>query len=279
MANQLVSEIVGNTDVCIAEFERACKALIETKYILADKKISALLQVIAKHQNLYSLIDGCMQGFDFKSAFHTAQIEIGNTVGLGMPRKRRDLIAFVFCLLLSFDTGQTDLRKFLHTFYYNGTSPSEEFEIFVRQAVVPFCTSILKEYFSASGNAGGAAVGAAHQAVAQEQAYDDYGITYDGTEPVEMPTQLDDTAIASILSSTREIIGIVARDAILSMPDREELLLMCEAFEQAVQIGAFKAIRTMYIALKYTIKCSPIIRRLEIQSANLENLLTTYGLN
>jgi hypothetical protein len=78
--------------------------------------------------------------------------------------------------------------------------------------------------------------------------------------PAERNVGLDRLAIDSLSEVVREIIGIVARDSTISAREREELMLVCEGFEQAVTIGAEKAIRTMYIGLKYTLQCSPLAR-------------------
>ena len=307
-------EIMEASDDSTIDFEKACYDLIHTRYILADKKISGLLQQIAKNKNLYALIANCMQDFDFKSVFNQAKAAGGDGRALVLPTECKKIIAFVFCLLLSFDTNQTDFKKFLHTFYHSVEGPNAEFEKFAHHVIVPFCASVFKAYFQeaetpASEYAQPAPASAPlvtnslvptqhttqeHQisptTLPQEYATTtDYGtianVTQDITEPylqdaaTYIDTSLDALAIQSLGICAREIIGIVSRDSTLAMVDREELLLVCEAFEQAISLAAAKPIRTMYIALKYTVRCSPLVRQLEIQCDDLERLMQEYGLD
>ena len=280
-----IFDIQASGDEGLMEFESACRELVNTKYILADKKISALLKIIAKNKNLYALIANCALGFDFKAEFAAAKTQ--GAKGLMLPQERKKLIAFVFCLLLSFDTNQTDLKKFLNTFYFSPLGPSTEFETFSHQAIIPFSTAVNKAYYAEAE-----APVYVQSSPPQQPMYSTPPINTQGkilSKPYEDETVaepavsqdggLDMLAIASLLQSAREFIGIVARDSGLSMQEREELLLVLEAFEQAITLGAKKPIRTMYIALKYTIRCSPMVRQLEIQCDNLERLIQEYNLD
>jgi len=296
-------------DDCLVEFEAAARDLINTKYILADKRVSFLLQTIAKNKNLYALVKNCLQGFDFKAAFAEAKID-GNR-GLNLPTERKNLVAFVFCLLLSFDTNQTDFKKFLHTFYFSSLGPGAEYELFASHVLVPFSEAVSKAYCQEAEAPAYAAPPPPHnnqsysqpqnqsysqshyeQQASSAQSYSQtYGQVFSAPADDEQLIKdedmaslkenngLDQLAIASLQQSAREMIGIVARDSSLSMTEREELLLVCEAFEQAITLGATKPIRTMYIALKYTIRCSPLVRQLEIQCDNLDRLIQEYNLD
>ena len=298
-------------DECLVEFESACQELIHTKYILAEKKISLLLQTIAKHKNLYALISNCVQDFDFKHELEIAKAAASGR-GLVLPQERKKLVAFVFCLLLSFDTNQTDFKKFLHTFYFEAQGPGTEYERFASEAIGAFSQAVASLYYKeadeplykaappppppnqetvytqtreqqnyaqtlyAQTMTADSIYSAPH--VASVPFDENLQATYHQTAEMSQ-AELDNLAIASLLTSAREMIGIVARDSTLTLQEREELLLVCEAFEQAITLGIEKAIRTMYIALKYTIRCSPMVRQLEIQSDNLERLMQEYDLD
>jgi len=283
-------------DEGLVEFESAARELVNTKYILADKKISILLQTIAKNKNLYALIANCVQGFDFKLEFNNAKTE--GAKGLTLPTERKKLIAFVFCLLLSFDTNQTDLKKFLNTFYFSPLGPSSEFESFAHQAIIPFSQAITKAYYAEAEAPPYAAPPPKTETLYQHTQSNQYhntqgkiysephvetvkidSVPYSESQVVLQDSGLDMLAVASLLQSARELIGIIARDSSLNLKEREELLLVCEAFEQAITLGAKKPIRTMFVALKCTLRCSSIVRQLEIQMDNLERLIQEYNLD
>jgi hypothetical protein len=268
------------SDDCVAEFERACSELSVAKYILAEQKIAQLLQVIAKSKNLYALMGACMQGFDFGAEL----IKAKTPQGLVAPSEPKKQIAFVFCLLLSIDTKQTDFEKFLHTFYGGEDNANAEFSEFARQVILPFRKNVAGMYYAeadapafnpAPAQTGGQTAPPPTGSAPPLPAMRETAVTAD---PMTR-TELDELKIRSLSDVAREIIGIVARDSSISSKNREELMLVLEAFEQAVQIGAEKAIRTMYIALKYTLKSSPLARQLEVQYDDLERLIAEYDLD
>jgi len=312
---------------CLDEFKDACSELVGTKYILAEKKIGAVLQIIAKSRRLYALIAGCMEGFDFSAELSAAkQLDRNGVPVLVLPGERKTGIAFVFCLLLSFDTGQTDFKRFLHTFYCSLESANAEFSDFASAVIVPFCDDVVNLYIAEAGNAFknaglqeprnkgcDAVVPASSQAVQQPYgavgglnslSASSFGVGQAGLlEPSVFPTdkppqesqnaqdfgaslrpapaqctpgtKSDDGDIAalSMITCAKEVIGIAARDPSMDAREREELLLVCEAFIQAVRFGAEKPIRTMYIALKNTVRCSSIAKKLGTQAGDLERIM------
>ncbi|MCL2062419.1 MAG: hypothetical protein FWH03_07355 [Firmicutes bacterium] len=278
---QSLYDIMDDSDECIVEFERACAELASAKYILAEKKISALLQVIAKSKNLYALIGACMQDFDFAAELKHAKTQNG----LMLPASRKKQIAFVFCLLLSFDTNQTDFKKFLHTFYANPDGANSEFSDFCKRIIVPFYANVKKAYFAEADEPNSAPkqdsfghVSYPHMQSQPENA-NPLENAFSESKPAPAQSALNSLALTSLGEAAREIIGIAARDSQIPIKEREEILLVCEGFAQAVQLGQEKAIRTMYIALKNTIRCSPMARQLEVQSEGLAQLITEYSLD
>ena len=137
------------------EFLIACDDLINSKYILAEGKIAALLQKIAISKPTYALFESVLQGFDFNYEFTLAKRR--NAVGaytLVLPSDDRRLAALVFCLLLEFDTTSCDLQSFLDVYYY-GDTPANEFAMFVRDMIVPFKQAISSLYYDGGVLSGG----------------------------------------------------------------------------------------------------------------------------
>lgn len=125
----------------------ACDELINAKVILAETKVSVLLQKIAESKKAYELFDEVLKGFDFNYEFTLAKRR--NAVGaytLVLPSDVRRLAALVFCLLLEFDTTSCDLQSFLDVYFY-GDTPANEFATFVRDMIVPFKEAISALYY------------------------------------------------------------------------------------------------------------------------------------
>ena len=133
----------------------ACDELINAKVILAETKVSVMLQKIAESKKAYSLLDDVLKGFDFNYEFTLAKRR--NAVGaytLVLPSDDRRLAALVFCLLLEFDTTSCDLQSFLDVYYY-GDTPANEFAMFVRDMIVPFKQAISSLYYDGGVLSGG----------------------------------------------------------------------------------------------------------------------------
>ena len=128
-----------------AAFEQvlaACDELIDAKLILAETKVSALLQRIAASKKAYELLDAVLKGFDFNYEFNLAkQKNALGTYSLTLPGDDRRLAAFVFCLLLEFDTTSCDLQSFLDVYFYS-ENPTKSFESFINEMIVPFKQSL-----------------------------------------------------------------------------------------------------------------------------------------
>lgn len=147
--NKTFYDIMDTTDKSIYDFDLFCDEMVASKYILADRKISQILKCIAGSRKLYDIIDNCMQGFDFGVALARSKNQDENGINYLIPPKNRShQIAFVFCLLFSFDTNQTDFKMFLHTFYYHPSNPNIEFSDFTAHLIMPFKANILKEFNS-----------------------------------------------------------------------------------------------------------------------------------
>lgn len=87
----------------------------------------------------------------------------------------------------------------------------------------------------------------------------------------------DELTLASLEQVTSETMGIVSRDPELGTVEREELMLVLDAFNQAVAFKERKSIRVMYIALKNTLKVTDEQHKLEDQCVNLRNLVRELG--
>src|SRR5574344_432748 len=93
----------------ISQFVDSCDDMINGKFILADVKITKILNMIAGSEELYRYISECMTGFDFSREFHRAELK--NNLNGGefiTPSDPQKLVAFVFCLLVECDAKRID---------------------------------------------------------------------------------------------------------------------------------------------------------------------------
>ncbi len=115
------------------EFLFACSDLKNSKYILAESKITALLKAVADNKQLYSMFAAALYGFDYSEVF--GECVSDNTFVL--PSDPKIAIAMVFRILVDIDGGKMTLRNFLEAYFYS-ESINESFARFVLEVIVPF---------------------------------------------------------------------------------------------------------------------------------------------
>ena len=97
----------------ISAFVKACDKMIESKYILVDKRIADVLKSIAECKPVYNLIAECMINFNFDKLFKSATMENEFMI----PEDPKDLVAFVFCLFNCLDDKKININDLLMRFY------------------------------------------------------------------------------------------------------------------------------------------------------------------
>lgn len=120
----LLEKIQTNTQASIKEFENSCDELANAKYIIAEAKISKVLQSIVANTKLYTLMGQVCNGFDpiYVLNMHAAKTEDGNNTVLP-PSDEPLCVGFVFRLLYLLDTekpkpgNERILMDFLSRYY------------------------------------------------------------------------------------------------------------------------------------------------------------------
>ncbi len=128
--------------VKIERFLTVCNELIGGKFILADTKIGELLKIVASSNELTDLFSAVTERFDYveaKNAYLRFPAYKGSAHGAAyLPAERGDLLAFVFCLLVDFDSGTMRLNDFLLRYFYEDGSYTASYAIFVDRMIRPF---------------------------------------------------------------------------------------------------------------------------------------------
>ncbi len=126
----------------ISEFLESCNALMECDYRMAGGKIREILQKIARSRELTELFTAVTKGFHYAAArrdYLRYPAAPGTSRGVAyLPAERKDVLAFVFCLMVEFDAGTMELDDFLLRYFYVDGSYTASFLVFTDRVVKPF---------------------------------------------------------------------------------------------------------------------------------------------
>ena len=119
----------------LAKFKEKTDALVNSKYLFAEREISEVLKVIAGSRMLYELFEYVTEGFDYET-FKSVCFSKGNAVKL--PKKDEDLLALCFLLLVEIDGGRISLDELCDEYFSSGGSAQGKYSQFVLAVVIPF---------------------------------------------------------------------------------------------------------------------------------------------
>ena len=122
----------------INRFESRMDDLLSSNYILADKKITAVLQSVTASKLFYGLISFCAEGFDYEQAFARA-FRDGRFF---CPGTDKELIALGFCLLGDFDSKRIDLFKLIEN-YFPADNYDKSYKAFCSEFLLPFKNAVI----------------------------------------------------------------------------------------------------------------------------------------
>lgn len=118
---------------------------IDSQYILADVKIVNLLKTIATSPTLLALFKNCLTDFDYESAKKQYLIKSPFAQDKGefiMPKTSRELLAFIFNVLVDIDAGNINLSEFLDKYFYIDGSAYSAYSSFLNAMIKPFRNSV-----------------------------------------------------------------------------------------------------------------------------------------
>ena len=119
---------------------------IDAKYILADIKIVNLLKAIAGSDTLLAIFKNCLDGFDYESAKKAylidSKFKSENRGEFVLPSNTRELLAFIFNLLLKIDAKEIELSDFLSRYFFEDGSYSGSYSAFINAVIKPFKNAV-----------------------------------------------------------------------------------------------------------------------------------------
>jgi len=116
-------------------FVDACQELKNSKIILADAKVSAILRSIVSNPTLVEVVGETLVGYNFLNELENLSRSQDNKY---LPSEPRKIIAFVFSLLSEIDARRLDLQEFVDQ-YCKADTLLESFGIFNNELIDPFC--------------------------------------------------------------------------------------------------------------------------------------------
>ena len=127
-------------------FVERADEFIESKYILADIKIVNLLKVIASSETLLALFKNCLTDFDYfeaqKKYLVKNRFQGGNKGEFVLPPNSRELLAFIFNVLVDIDAKNIELGEFINKYFFVDGSFSSGYDAFINAMIKPFRNSV-----------------------------------------------------------------------------------------------------------------------------------------
>lgn len=120
--------------------------LVGGKYILADIKIVNLLKAIAASDTLLALFKNCLDEFDYEAAkkkyLIRSQYLSADKGEFILPPNSRELLAFIFNVLMDIDGKRIVLSEFLDKYFYEDGSCCASYTAFINAMIKPFRNTI-----------------------------------------------------------------------------------------------------------------------------------------
>lgn len=119
---------------------------INSKYILADLKIVNLLKSIAASDTLVALFKNCLTNFDYFEAQKKYLVKspyLSQDKGeFVIPPNSRELLAFVFNVLVDIDAKRINMSEFISKYFYVDGSFASGYDAFINSMIKPFRNSV-----------------------------------------------------------------------------------------------------------------------------------------
>ncbi len=130
-----------NEEIGLQEFNYAIESMLNSKYILIDRKISDILHAVVDSKAVYNVIARAMINFDF---VYEWKLATQNKSFIDFPEDRSKRIAFIFCLLNNMDNRNIDATYLLESFFSFNT-PFKPYELFCKMVIEEFRALIFDE--------------------------------------------------------------------------------------------------------------------------------------
>ena len=227
--------------------------LILSQYILADIKIVNLLKSIASSETLLALFKNCLTDFDYRKASKKYLVKSSIADGKGefiTPPSSKELLAFIFNVLMDIDAGRIKLTEFLDVYFYEDGSAYSGYQSFLRAMIVPFKNSVKMLMESVME---GKLQDPIEALTEEEKKREEQAAAEKEREKREL--ELMGKARGGYIKELRAVLLDDKQKIKAKKPKEEkELLLIVDTFANAVESDDKDAIEYAYTAYKYAVK-------------------------
>ncbi|MBO4251072.1 MAG: hypothetical protein J5911_00230 [Clostridia bacterium] len=243
----------------LAFFIAKTDELIDSKYIIADIKIVGVLKAIAASDTLVAIFKNCLTGFDYQAA--TAKYLVKSKYlaeGKGefvLPSSSRELLAFIFSVLVDIDAKRIDFSQFINKYFYEDGSCSAGYAAFINSMIKPFRNSVKMLMESVIEGKLQDPVEAfleqEERQKAQEQA---------AAEEKRREKELSEKSYGESVKAMRDILladKTKIHGSRLKEETKEEYILVIDMLANALDAGDKDGIRYAFIAYKFAVKSRP----------------------
>jgi hypothetical protein len=240
-------------------FLEAGEDLINGKYILADIKIVSLLKTIAQSEALLALFKNSLVDFDYEEAKKKYLVKnkffSGDKGEFVLPESSREILAFVFNVLMDIDGKRIELGEFLNKYFYEDGSFSSGFATFSSSMIRPFCntvkalmTSVIEGKLQDPIEALAEEEERQRQQKIQEEAQQ------------KLDKELSEKAYGESLKKIKEILlnnKLKIKNAKISVGEKEQMILVVDMFANALDSQDKDSVIYAFVAYRYMAKAHP----------------------
>lgn len=141
---QIISK---NYSVDLDRFNFLCDELLNSKFIVAEIKITKMLKFIANSDVFVEEFEKCLEEFNYEFEYQKAKVpttdpEKHSRYDFLLPIEATKKVALIFRILYDIDTKRLDLHNFIREFYVAGDEPFSGFQSFLEKIIKPFKNNI-----------------------------------------------------------------------------------------------------------------------------------------
>ena len=129
----------------VENFAQKMDELINSKFILADGKVSSVLVSIADSVLLYELFEHVTSGFDYQMVKSVCfAVDSQGKGHFLLPKSERDILALCFLTLVEIDAKTIDLFDLCNHFFESSEGNQKSYARFATEFLVPFSEIVQK---------------------------------------------------------------------------------------------------------------------------------------
>lgn len=230
----------------IGEFTNAADELISSKFILAEKRISDLLKSIAKNRALMDLFSEALSGYNYSVEFNRSKTAKKGKPKLVLPVNQARKMAYVFCLLMEFDTGKRNLKDFLDEYYYL-PQPNDSMALFAQDMIVVFKDVTTYLYLN-------------------------------GIDTLLDNEEIDYSLRKTVGGVLEKMNAIITRTTVIGTDTKRDLFIILSAIENAMTPNKADCLQALVIGLEFIISHTEIAQAFSTPLIELKSMLRTADL-